>query len=203
MPSELKSETAPINGAESHGPSTPQDGATSWVNPSSHGITARTLILQNESKDLFLDMLNAYFDLFLPANQMEIDIVSDIAAARWRLRRMWRYQTAILDIEVDNQAVEFEKRYLTFDEDMRGAAAFSAVADNSKGYATALRHDIHLTRTYRKAIDDLRRLRGGNILPKIPVLQNEPKLPDLNPLDATKESVEISTEPKEPTEARS
>jgi hypothetical protein len=92
---------------------------------------------------------------------------------------MWRYQTAILDIEADNQAVEFEKRYQIYDEDIRGAAAFSAVADNSKGYATALRHDIHLTRTYRKAIDDLRRLRGGNILPKIPVLQNEPKVPGL------------------------
>jgi hypothetical protein len=43
----------------------------------------------------------------------------------------------------------------------------------------ALRHDIHLTRTYRKAEDKIRRLRDGNILNKIPVLQNEPNGPRL------------------------
>src|ERR1700681_3340090 len=53
MPSEVKSEPSSVHGAESHGPTTPQDRATSPVSPSSHGITARTLILQNEIQDHF------------------------------------------------------------------------------------------------------------------------------------------------------
>ncbi len=138
-----------------------------------HAISDKTLTLTNESIDLFKHMLGAYFDLFQPANQMELDIVCDIAAARWRLRRIWRYQTAMIDVEMDNQAPEFEKRYATYDEDMRGAAAFSA-----------------LTRTYR--------LRGGKILNENKISQNEPETPDVSPLDATKARPEISTEPEEP-----
>jgi hypothetical protein len=197
MPSELKSQTARINGAKSHGPKTPQGRATSSVNATSHGITARTLVLRNENPDFFLDMLSAYFDLLQPANAMEVDLVSDIVAARWRLRRIWRYQTAMLDVEMDLQAPEYEKRYEIFDEDMRGAAAFSAIADNSSGYATALRTDIHLTRTFRRSIEELRRLRGGHILPETPQLQIEPTSPDLTTLNATPDTAGISTEPKE------
>jgi hypothetical protein len=198
MPSELRSATARINGAKSHGPKTAQGRAISSVNATSHGLTAKTLILQNESSDRFVELMQAYFDLLQPANMMEVDLVFDIVAARWRLRRTWAYQTAMLDVEADNQAPEFEKRYQTFDEDMRGAAAFSAVADNSKGYITALRTDIHLTRTYRRAVEELRLLRGGKILTENPVLQIEPKDKPLSPLNATKTDSKISTEPKDP-----
>jgi hypothetical protein len=198
MPSELRSATARINGAKSHGPKTAQGRAISSVNATSHGLTAKTLILQNESSDRFVELMQAYFDLLQPANMMEVDLVSDIVAARWRLRRTWAYQTAMLDVEADNQAPEFEKLYQTFDEDMRGAAAFSAVADNSKGYITALRTDIHLTRTYRRAVEELRLLRGGKILAENPVLQIEPKDKPLSPLNATKTDSKISTEPKDP-----
>jgi hypothetical protein len=119
MPSKLKSVTSRANGAKSRGPKTPQGRATSSMNALSHGLTAKTLILPNENQDLFLEMFTAYFDLFRPANQMEIDLVSDIVANRWRLRRTWRYQTAILDVEMATQAPEFEKRHEQFDEDKR------------------------------------------------------------------------------------
>jgi hypothetical protein len=142
--------------------------------------------------------MNSYLSLFEPTNQMEIDIVCDIVAARWRLRRIWCYQTAMLDVEMDKQAPDFEKRYATYDEYMRGAAAFSAIVDHSKGYVTALRTDIHLTRIYRRAVDDLRRLRRGNLLNENRIFQNEPENQDLSPLNTTEAAPEISTEPKEP-----
>ena len=49
-----------------------------------------------------------------------------------------------------------------------------------------------------RAVDDRRRLRGGNILNENKILQNEPETPDLSPLDTTKADSEISTEPEEP-----
>ena len=84
-----------------------------------------------------------------------------MVAARWRLRRIWRFETAMLDIE---------KRFEKYDEDMRGGAAFSALADKSKGLSTALRFDIHLSRTYRRSLQELYRLRRA-------LLQNKPTEP--------------------------
>lgn len=152
-----RSEAARLNGAKSQGPKTPEGLAIASMNAVSHGITARTLILQNEDPKKFDEMRKAYFDHLQPSNPVEIDLVSDIVAARWRLTRIWRYETAILDIEMDSQARDFEKRYETYDEDMRGSEAFSARVDKSKGLATALRYDIHLGRTFRRSLDELRR----------------------------------------------
>ena len=82
------------------------------MNATSHGLTAKTLILQNQAE--FLEMLNAHFALLQPA---------------------------------------------------------------------AL----------------IRRQKGGNILNKIPVLQNESKDLHLSALNTTPDPTEISTEPKELT----
>ena len=154
-----KSESSRLNGAKSRGPVTPEGRAISSLNAASHGLTAKTLILRNENEAHFLEIMNAYFDYFQPSNQIEVDLISEMVAARWRLRRVWRYETAILDIEMDAQAPDFEKRFATYDEDMRGGLAFATQVDKSNGLATALRFDIHLSRTYRKSLDEFRLVR--------------------------------------------
>jgi hypothetical protein len=97
-----------------------------------------------------------------------------MVAARWRLRRCWRYETALLDIEMDSQTPDFEKRFATFDEDMRGGLAFATLVDRSKGLVTAIRFGIHLSRTYRKALDEFRLMRK---------LQNDPTEPPKSSLN--------------------
>jgi hypothetical protein len=42
---------------------------------------------------------------------------------------------------------------------MRGGLAFATQVDKSNGLATALRFDIHLSRTYRKSLDEFRLVR--------------------------------------------
>src|SRR5258708_2557945 len=79
------------------------------MNAFPHGLTAKTLILQNEDP--------GKFDYLQPTNPIEVDLVADMVAARWRLRRIWRFETAMIDIEMDSQDPDFEKR---------GGAAFSA-----------------------------------------------------------------------------
>ena len=169
-----KSESSRLNGAKSRGAVTPEGRAKSSMNAASHGITSKTLILQNESQDQFLEMLNAYLNHLQPSSQMEIDLITDMVAARWRLRRVWRFETAMLDIEMEAQSDDFGKRFLISDEDMRGGLAFSSLVDKSKGISTILRYDIHLTRTYRKTLDALHILRR---------LQNDPTEPPKLPLN--------------------
>ena len=68
----------------------------------------------------------------------------------------------MLDIEMDVQTPDFEKKFEKYDEDMRGSLAFANLAGKSSGLRTALDFDIHMTRTYRRSLEQLRRLRGGN-----------------------------------------
>jgi hypothetical protein len=199
MTSLLKAETARINGAKSAGPKTAQGRANSSMNAVKHGLTAKTLILPNENPDRFREMFNGYFDLFRPIGQKEIDLVSDIVAARWRLSRVRSYQTAVLDLEIDPQATQFRKRLGEIDEDMRGPLAFCVVAGN-KDYATALRANMTMTRKYRRAVGNLRCLRGGNLLNKQAGMQNQPRGPSVTPLNSMPVAEKISTEP---TAARS
>ena len=84
MSSLKKAESARINGAKSRGPKTPQ-GRASSMNAFRHGLSAKTLILQNEDPVKFAEMLNDYFDYLEPTNPIGVDLVADIVAARWRL----------------------------------------------------------------------------------------------------------------------
>jgi hypothetical protein len=150
------------------------------MNAATHGITAKTLILCNEDRDHFRQIFNAYCEYLQPTNQIEVDLISEMVAARWRLRRVWRYETAILDLEMDSQSPGFEKRFETPDEDVRGAMAFATLVDKSSGLATTLRFDIHLSRTYRRALDQFRMMRKFPLGSK---LQNEPTEPPKSPLN--------------------
>ena len=89
---------------------------------------------------------------------------------------------------MDAQALDFENRFLTSDEDTRGGLAFSSLVDKSKGLSTILRYDIHLTRTYRKALDALHILRR---------LQNDPTEPPKSSLNG--ENQPLSGAPEEPS----
>ena len=133
------------------------------MNAFRHGLSAKTLILQTEDPVKFAEMLNDYFDYLAPTNPIEVDLVADIVAARWRLRRIWRFETAMIDIEMDSQAPDFEKRFEKYDEDMRGGAAFQALTDKSKGLSTALRYDIHFEPNLPKVFAGARPPQGSRI----------------------------------------
>jgi hypothetical protein len=187
-----KAESARINGAKSRGPKTPQGRAISSMNAFRHGLSAKTLILQTEDPVKFAEMLNDYFDYLEPTNPIEVDLIADKVAARWRLRRIWRFETAMLDLEKDAQSPDFERRFGKYDEDMRGGAAFSALADKSKGLSTALRYDIHLSRTFRRSLQELYRLRGTR-------LQNKPTEPPKSQLNGKEQALTGDQKQENPT----
>jgi hypothetical protein len=55
MSTEQQSEASRINGAKSQGPQTPEGLEASSRNSLKHGFSAKTLILQNESSERFLE----------------------------------------------------------------------------------------------------------------------------------------------------
>ena len=126
-----------------------------------------------------------------PTNQIEIGFIADMVAARRHLRPIWRFETAILDIKMNSQSPDFEKRFQKYDEDTRRGVAIS-LADKSKRLSTALRHDIHLSRTYRMSLQELYRLRGAR-------LRNEPTEPAKSRLNGKKEVLNGDQKEENPT----
>ena len=148
-----KAESARINGAKSKGPITPEGKAICSLNALKYGFSAKTMILQNENPADFAELLESYIVDLAPSNQPQRDLVADIVAARWRLRRIWNYENAMLDVEMDLNSVEFAKRFVQVDESVRGGMAYQTLADKGQGMSTALRYHTHLTRTYRQTLE--------------------------------------------------
>ena len=98
--------------------------------------------------------------------------------------------------EMTNQfipdSVPSRKRFEKYDEDMRGGAALSALSDKSRGLAAALRYDIHLSRTYRRSLQELYRLRGAG-------LKTKPTEPAKSPLNGKEQALNGDQKQENPT----
>src|SRR5206468_3084563 len=115
MTKEQKAEIARSNGAKSRGPKTGHGKAVSSRNSLQHGMTAKnTIILESESKEEFQIMLANYRAAYNPRSAVEIDLVDQMVIARWRLRRLWTIEAALLDAEVVRRRPEMEKQFTKY-----------------------------------------------------------------------------------------
>ena len=98
MSSRSRHKTAKRNGAKAAGSKSPEGIQKSSMNAVRHGLTAQTLVLSNESQAKFDQMLASYIERFKPADEVEMNLVDEMVAARWRQQRVWMIQTAALDL---------------------------------------------------------------------------------------------------------
>jgi hypothetical protein len=86
-----------VNGRLSKGPVTAVGKLRSSQNALRHGLLARCLVLEDESPEAFWDLLAKYTDRLQPADALELDVVEEMVAAAWRLRRSWAIETHLMD----------------------------------------------------------------------------------------------------------
>lgn len=105
------------NGAKSRGPKTAATRAISSRNSLTHGLTSwSTLVLQNESQEEFARVLAHFTAAFAPATTAETEFLNEMVAARWRMRRLWTIETALLDTEIDRQRPVIAREFSRTDE---------------------------------------------------------------------------------------
>jgi hypothetical protein len=163
MASQAQIEANRRNGAKSRGPKTPEGKRISSQNALKHGLrSGKLLVLSNESGDNYDNLLAACKAHFTPANAYEAELVQEIAAARWRLRRAWTVETNLLDIQMQEQDPALRKRYTEFDEGTRLASAFTALADKGNSLTLLTRYEAALRRSFQSTVKLLEKAKLPN-----------------------------------------
>ena len=159
MSSRLLRKQARRNGAKAAGTKSPAGIQQSSKNAIKHGLTSKMVVLTNESQARFDELHETYIETFQPTNGVEMDLVDQMVASQWRLRRIWIMQTASLDLKMDQQEPEIAKTFNQIDQATRVTVAFTTLANDEKSLDLLLRYETTFTRLYQRAMNTLMRLR--------------------------------------------
>jgi hypothetical protein len=100
MPSLTRVPSSKTDGALSKGPSNPAATLRSSENAIIRGLCADCIVLEDEERQNFLNLLQQHVDHFRPANEVEFGLVEEMCAARWRQRRAWSIETRMFDTQI-------------------------------------------------------------------------------------------------------
>ena len=183
MRTDKQRQASRANGAKSRGPVTAAGKSISSRNATRHGVLADILTLKLELRDEFLDLVTRLFDEFQPRTPFEESLVETMAAASWRLSRIWSIQSAALNLEVDRQTS-------TENCTDRVALAMRELSDHSRSLDVMSRYELRYERQYLRFHRRLMEVQGIRTPP--------PASPFLVP--KREKEVKSSIEPAEPVE---
>jgi len=152
MPS--KSQTSRTNGSKSHGPSTPSGRARSSQNALTHGLTSQTIVLPSEDPAEFDALLAAYTQHLHPSGPIELDLVHEMAAAKWRLNRI-----ALIETQLFTDAIDHVEQYS--DDPLSPAEALASAFErlaNGSSLTVLHRMESRFSRAYSRALRNLLQL---------------------------------------------
>jgi hypothetical protein len=149
------------NGAKSRGPVTAAGKERSSKNALKHGLASSTIVLTTEDWPNYLKCREAFIQRFQPADDVELDLVEEMVAARWRQQRMWAIESAAIDDELDAQRAEVDQAYSAITPDVRTALAFTKLADESRALALIGRYEARYSRQFHRALKALKELQAN------------------------------------------
>src|SRR5437879_1874598 len=100
---EKQREAARSNGSRSRGPITARGKYNSSRNGARHNLLAQTVVLESETPDRFLALLDALKDEYQPRTTTQVLLVESMAVARWKLVRVWGAQKTAMDRDMAQQ----------------------------------------------------------------------------------------------------
>src|SRR5436309_7318645 len=87
MPTDAQREASRANGAKSQGPKTHEGKARSSRNSLKHGMAAKSLVYTIEDPGGFRELVDGYYDEFIPQNQSQCNLLDDFIPARSQHQR--------------------------------------------------------------------------------------------------------------------
>ncbi len=141
------------------GPRTPAGKARSSLNALKHGLSARKVVLKCESQEEFDELLAGLTEAWQPVDTMEAAIVADMAAARWRLQRIWSVEATVIDLEMTDQEEAVADKFEYACSETRTALAMKALCSDSGAFALISRYEARHRRAFDRSLSNLLRLR--------------------------------------------
>src|SRR4051812_45886269 len=141
-----------LNGAKSRGPKTPEGKAAASRNAMKHGLYSSTVVLTCEKQEEFQAAFEAYTEEWQPESLTELDLVTSLAQASWRLKRVIAIGSASLDLQLDSDLAAFDQNYPGSDETTRLALSYEAQLPT---ISDLHRHEAHLQRIVDRSISKL------------------------------------------------
>jgi hypothetical protein len=149
------------NAKRSTGPRTTEGKQAVRLNAVKHGMTAKVIVLGQESDADYQEIRAALIHDYAPATSQELMLVDQIAAGYWRTIRARRFETEIFDGQI--RALKHKHGKSTDvrpDTDDQGCAVFLQVepAETLKNY---FRYDGTISRDYYRAIAALEKMQAA------------------------------------------
>lgn len=170
--SQRKLNSARANAAKSTGPVTDAGKSASSLNAVTHGLTAHTVVLNNESREQYEAELTHYFAHFQPQGKAEFDLVRQLAAAHWRLCRYAAVESRLFEHQLDKDQEWIDDRFDNVDDLRRIAIAFDRMSGPNSALALLNRYEARLNREYRELLKVLEKTQATRVSQKTK-LQNE------------------------------
>jgi hypothetical protein len=147
------------NARKSTGPKTPEGKAAVRHNALKHGLLAERVLVIGEDKDELTALGELMIAELQPEGELEEQLVEQIVATFWRLRRMHRVEAGVFNHQLANNAarafVPGHNQTIVLGEsfmrDSNGANAFSKVS----------RYEIPIERSLYRALHELQRVQAA------------------------------------------
>jgi hypothetical protein len=160
MSSQRRIQASRINGAKSRGPITAQGKANSSRNATAHGLLSKTIVMEGESAPLFAALLATMREEMQPQTSMEESLVENMAACRWRQRRILSMETANLTHEIRRQhSGDSEQNAPT-----RAVMAFTSLTARSRAMDLLSRYETRYDRQFCRAFDRFLAFKSARIV---------------------------------------
>ena len=161
------------NARRSTGPKTVSGKARSSMNACKHGLTAQTVIIGDEDPTQFDCLRKALERDFQPCSIMERELVERLAGIVWRLRRMPKFEAALIEarcdqVRCDVYSSEARKRL----EGAGGATGVALIEDSQHQDALGKlsRHEAALMNAFTKTLQMLHFIQSQRPVEDDPVI---------------------------------
>lgn len=168
MASEAQINANKLNAQKSTGPKSPEGKAVSSRNATTHGLTAKAVIIDGENPLVFEAVRDRLFVEFGPETLIEAELVEQLAGILWRLRRAPVFEAALIEwvaFRTIKAASTDPLAPLMGASSSRGGKVFAHTGGVTieklleEDLLSKLgRHEAHLRRELRKTLEMLRQL---------------------------------------------